>query len=70
MKIYYGRTINNRLKPTFYPLSLQKLQFCPLLKKMAKVIAHVYPILQNVNFDSVNHMWHATYVFIFSLYFF
>jgi len=31
---------------------------------MAKVTPHVYPLLQNLYFDPVNHMWHATYVFI------
>jgi len=30
---------------------------------MAQVTPHVYPILQNVNFDSVNHTWHANCVF-------
>ena len=30
---------------------------------MAKVTPHVYPLLQNVNFDLVDQMWHANCVF-------
>jgi len=42
---------------------LQKLQFWPPIKKNGKSDPHVYPLLQNVNFDLVNPTCHDNCVF-------
>lgn len=53
-------TFYYRLKRTFNPLSCN---FSPLFKKMAKVTPYAYLLLlQNLNYDLVKPMCHATSV--------